>query len=229
MYLEFKWLSIIAFNCSQWRSLPVSAGGWEALLILSDFLAYMMSSMRVIVKARTLHSDTSGACHREQSHTAPTLWQRAGTDSRIPHADWPKSKFTAWQSRIHLVATVWSRDPTMKGALWASTDISHPVNSRHQQSSHSEKARRGQQAGTTEEQPNHHVAPAAQMTDSPPRVRCLGEQANCGPSFLLILTSEPEHRQVIAIKSYSCHFVIVTLCLLTCDREGFPLLTVIQS
>lgn len=147
MYLEFKWLSIIAFNCSQWRSLPVSEGGWEALLILSDFLAYMMSSMRVIVKARTLHSDTSGACHREQSHTAPTLWQRAGTDSRIPHAGWPKSKFTAWQSRIHLVAAVWSRDPTMKGALWASTDISHPLNSHHQQSSHSEKARRANKQG----------------------------------------------------------------------------------
>lgn len=122
MYLEFKWLSIIAFNCSQWRSLPVSAGGWEALLILSDFLAYMMSSMRVIVKARTLHSD---ACHREQSHTTPTLWQRAGTDSRIPHADWPKSKFTAWQSRIHLVAT-WShneRGPLSKHGHFSSCEF----------------------------------------------------------------------------------------------------------
>lgn len=225
MYLEFKWLSIIAFNCSQWRSLPVSEGGWEALLILSDFLAYMMSSMRVIVKARTLHSDTSGACHREQSHTAPTLWQRAGTDSRIPHADWPKSKFTAWQSRIHLVAT-WShneRGPLSKHGHFSSCEFTSSTEQSFRES------KEGQQTGTTEEQPNRHVAPAAQRTDSPPRVRCLGEQANCGPSFLLILTSEPEHRQVIAIKSYSCHFVIVTLCLLTCDREGFPLLTVIQS
>ena len=58
--------------------------------------------------------------------------------------------------------------------------------------------------------------------------RCLADQTNCGLSLVLILTSKAEHRQVIARKSYSYHFVVVTLCILTCDMEGYPLLTVIQ-
>lgn len=149
------------FQCSPWRSFPVSVGDWEMrdsvvlplLLILPDFLAYMKTSVRVRVKARMLHSDTLAACHCEQSHTVPTLQQRVGADSHSPHA--------GWQRCIHLNA-VQSRDFIIKGALWARTEISRTLDLRCQQTSHSEKEQGGaDKQGQLREQGTLHVSLSA--------------------------------------------------------------------
>lgn len=136
----------MAFNncsqCSQWCSFPVSVGGREmrdsvAAPCFWFCLTFWPTRWHQWERERRpgcSHSDTSAACHREPSHTVPTLQQRVGPGSHSPHA--------AWQRWIHLSA-VWSRDFTMKKALWARTEISHTLNSHHQQSSHSEKGQGG--------------------------------------------------------------------------------------